>query len=101
MTTEIRDILSIVSMLLAMAALFYGWFTRAGTDALRKVESLEDRTAKIEGELKHLPDKGSVHRMELSLAELRGEMRAMSERLGPVSKIADRLQEYLLREAEK
>ena len=101
MTTDIRDILTIVSLALALGSLIYNWLTRPGTDALKKVEAVEDRVARVEGELRHLPDKGAVHRMELSLAELRGDLRTMSAQLAPVKAVADRLQEFLLREAEK
>lgn len=64
-----------------------------------KVEVLEDRVSKIEGELRHLPAKDDVHQVQLALKELQGEVRGMSAQIAPIGKIADRLQEFLLDQA--
>ncbi len=44
--------------------------------AVEKIDKVEDRVAALENEFRHLPDRGSVHTIQLSLAELKGEMRA-------------------------
>lgn len=69
--------------------------------AIDKVDKAEDRIARLENEFRHLPDRDSVHRMEVSLTELRGELKSMGEQLRPVASIADRLQEFLLEQARK
>lgn len=61
-----------------------------------KVEVLEDRVSKIEGEIQHLPGKETVHEVKLALERLSGQVLAMSTEIKPIGKIADRLQEYLL-----
>jgi hypothetical protein len=71
--------------------------TRADLGDLgKKVELLEDRVSKIEGEIQHLPDKEITHRLELSLVEMKGEMAAMNEKLRPVAATAMRMQELLM-----
>ncbi|MBN9471681.1 MAG: DUF2730 family protein [Bosea sp.] len=66
-----------------------------------KVDAAEDRVAKLESEFRHLPDRRSVHGIELSLSDLKGELRAMGEQLKPVAAISDRLQEFLLEQAKR
>lgn len=61
-----------------------------------KVELLEDRTSKIEGEIEHLPDKDITHRLELSLVEMKGELTAMNEKLRPVAATMTRMQDLLM-----
>jgi ATP/maltotriose-dependent transcriptional regulator MalT len=61
-----------------------------------KVDAVEDRVTLVEKEMEHLPDKGSFHRMEISLVELKGQLAAMDEKLKPVARMADRLHEHML-----
>lgn len=67
---------------------------------IAKVDILEDRVSRIEGTVQHLPDKDLTHRMEISLSELRGEMKALAERLSPVAATSARLQEFLLEQSK-
>lgn len=69
--------------------------------AIEKVDKVEDRTARLENDFRHLPDRDSVHRMEVSLTELRGELKSMGEQLRPVAAIADRVQDFLLEQAKR
>lgn len=68
---------------------------------VEKIDKVEDRVAALENEFRHLPDRGAVHTIQISLTELRGEMRAMGEQLKPVAAISERLQEFLLEQARK
>lgn len=71
------------------------------TLAIEKVDKAEDRIAKLENEFRHLPDRDSVHRIELSLSAVKGELKALGEQLKPVAAISDRLQEFLLEQAKR
>lgn len=61
-----------------------------------KLDKLEDRTTRIETELKHLPDNQTVNRLEMRIAEMSTQVGVLAARIEPVSAIADRLQEKLL-----
>ena len=63
-----------------------------------KIDKLEERTAVIEAEMEHLPDRDATHRLELAIVRLEGRFDAIDERLNPVSAMANRFQEYMLRE---
>ncbi|WNJ93990.1 DUF2730 family protein [Bosea sp. 685] len=68
--------------------------------AVEKIDKVEDRVAALESEFRHLPDRGSVHTIQLALESVKGELKAMGEQLKPVAAISDRLQEFLLEQAK-
>lgn len=70
---------------------------REGLD--EKTADLEKRVAKNEDALKHLPTKDSTHEIELQLAGVRGDLKALTEKLGSVEALnqqVSRIEEYLL-----
>lgn len=69
--------------------------------SMEKIDKVEDRVAALENEFRHLPDRSSVHTIQISLADLKGELKAMGEQLKPVAAISERLQEFLLEQARK
>jgi hypothetical protein len=88
------------------AAFLFSFFSARSKATTDRVARLEERVAghdrsliEITGDLEHLPNKDSAHRMELSITEIRGQLGVMAEALKPVSAIADRLQEFLLEQA--
>jgi hypothetical protein len=64
--------------------------------ALTKVDGVEERLAVIESEIEHLPDRETTHAMELAFRDLKGEVAVLVERIGPIAKTSERLQEFLL-----
>ncbi|QFR32397.1 DUF2730 family protein [Ancylobacter sp. TS-1] len=63
------------------------------------VDGLEERTAKAEMAIAHLPDKDTSHRLEMAISRLEGRMEVMDERLKPVAAMAARAQERMFQEA--
>lgn len=64
-----------------------------------KLDLLEDRTTRIESDLRHLPDHSTVNELQNMISKLSGEVGVLSERIRPVAAIADRLQEKILEQA--
>ncbi len=64
------------------------------TDHDRRIQTLEN-------EIKHLPDRESQHRMEISLAEMNGRFAALEEKLKPIAATSERLHELLMEQAKK
>lgn len=62
---------------------------------------IAERLTLIEGRLEHMPDLQSSQNMQLALARVEGRLDVLSERLIPVSSIAERLQEFLLEQAKR
>lgn len=115
---ELKDWLSVFSTALAIGAIVYTWLTRSGKEAGekvtkletkldnaiadrdRKIDAAEDRISRIEGELKGVPDRDSVHKMQLEMVAMRGSVDVLNERLIPLAAISGRLQEFLLEQAK-
>ncbi len=112
------DIAAIVPWLSAAALLIsigtaISTIVNAGAKANgAKLADHEGRLTKLEGDFKHLPSRDATHQLELAVkdltaatktmeAKLAGRMDALDERLKPVAATSARLQEHLLRQAEK
>lgn len=65
-----------------------------------KVDALGGRVSTLETIIRSMPDQASQHRLELGISELRGDFRALAERLGPIDNLSRRLQEVLLDKAK-
>nr|WP_284701211.1 DUF2730 family protein [Rhodoplanes tepidamans] len=63
-----------------------------------RIDDVTHRVTKVEDEIAHMPDRETTHRLELSIAEMRGEMKTLAERMKPVAAISERLQELMLQE---
>lgn len=116
---EIKDWLGIISTALAIGAIIYAWLTRSGKEAGervgaldtrlaeaikerdRKIDVVEDRIARVEGELKGVPDRESVHKMQIEMERMRGTIEVLNERLVPLAAISGRLQEFLLEQSNR
>lgn len=98
--TELLPWLSPIFAAAAIIISLVGNRSKAHGDRLaaieRRADVLEDRATKVESDMDHLPDKDVTHRLELTIGELRGEMRALTERIKPISAIADRIQDAVL-----
>jgi len=95
--------LSFMTFMISVSAGAYAWITsrdkatRQDIDHLRsEVRDLESRMGRTENELAHLPDKESLHRVELAVSEVRGDLRSMLESWAPVQRTVTRLEEYLM-----
>jgi hypothetical protein len=56
----------------------------------------ENRLTKLESTVEHLPDGDTVHELQLSMVEMKGQLAVIVERVAPIKAIAERLQETLL-----
>lgn len=61
-----------------------------------RIDRVEDRVTRIESDLRHLPDKGTTHRLELAISELRGEVARITESIKPISAMTARVQELII-----
>lgn len=123
--SDIKDWLGIVNTMLALGVGAYAFLTRQGKEAQakverieadlkaavadrdRKIDILEDRVSRVEGQIGTLPDRDQMHRVELEMermrgslnqlsTELRGSIETLGERLKPVAAMASRAHEVLL-----
>jgi predicted nucleic acid-binding Zn-ribbon protein len=81
-----------VSLISARASRNRGEIDQLG----RRLDAAEDRITRVEGEVAHLPDKDTAHRLEMAVARLEGRLETMDERLKPVAAMASRMQDAML-----
>jgi hypothetical protein len=63
---------------------------------ISKTGMIDDRLIRVETEMKHLPDRNTVHTLEAAVAKLSADVGVLSERVKPIASMADRIQEALL-----
>lgn len=61
-----------------------------------KVDDVEGRVSTLETIMQSLPDKDSLHRLEITLTTLSGQIENLNTRIGPIDNLSRRLQEVLL-----
>lgn len=105
---EFKDWVPIINLAIAIGTLAYAWLTRAGREAISKVDALHAdhaalamRVAKVEGELETVPGKDELHELRLEMERMRGSINVLRESLKPVAAMAERMQEALLEERTK
>ncbi|MBB4199070.1 hypothetical protein CCR94_16370 [Rhodoblastus sphagnicola] len=88
-----------VSVTFSLAAMVLAWINRR-SDKIEAVEAtcdaLDKRLATVETEVKHLPNVDLVHELQLTMAEMRGEMKTLLARVEPIKAISERLQNWAL-----
>lgn len=81
----VYKITGLVSLVLSMAALFYSWFANRRKDVDRRfhegskrMDRHDLRLQALEQEQKSMPGNADLHRIELQLTSISGDMRAIS-----------------------
>ena len=66
-----------------------------------EVEALGTRVVSIEKDIEHLPDRDSLHRQELAISEMKGDMSTMAEAFKAISRTVHRVEEFLMERSQK
>lgn len=64
-------------------------------------QALSERVGHIETVLGQMPDKDTVHRLEVSVTEIRGDIKAQGETLSAVKATTNRVEDFLLNRGGK
>lgn len=100
----VSGLISIITLLTLLKNILSSGEKKLGEDlgeAKKKLIEHDRCIQSIEGEIKHLPDRETTHRMELAMSEINGKLNVMAERLKPIEAIGERLQETLMEQARK
>ncbi|MBN9334700.1 DUF2730 family protein [Devosia sp.] len=91
-----QDIAALGSKLNARIDTFRGEVAQEGKVVDEKLDNVTGRVSKLETIVEQMPDKDSMHRLELGLERVAGQLNTMNERLNPIDNLSRRLQEVLL-----
>lgn len=121
MTIEAKDLMQFVGLAVSIGTALYAWIMSQGKAHEPKIKELgealdvrvkeittrldrkADRLNALEGEVKrlsgemlHLPDKGMVHRLELSLKDMQAQINGQGEVVKAVERTMQRVETFLL-----
>ncbi|WP_422371331.1 DUF2730 family protein [Hoeflea sp.] len=101
-TAEISQYLGLALAVIALLGHAKGYFSSGERQIKTDLEAVkvkliehDRRIQAAEGELKHLPDKDTVNDLRLTLAQLQGNVSALSESMGSVSRTVHRIDDWL------
>lgn len=103
-------LVKVLTLAFAIGSTLYTWSqakNKAGAEALKELDqkvsgvrselvAVVTRVSKIEGELTHMPDKDTVHRLELSLKDMQARIDAQGETVKGLASTMRRVEEFLL-----
>ncbi len=103
MGEALKDWIGAISGIIAIGSIFYTWVTSRATANSAALETigkdmtvLARRVDKLDTEIQHLPDKDTVHKMEVAMAEIRGEIGQMSESAKATQRTVQRIENHLM-----
>lgn len=108
MNAESLDLwLKIIVSALSVGAITFSWLTSRSAANTKQLQTLherdeqqEKRIQRLESDIAHLPDKETVHRIELSVEQMRGDIHGMREGFKAVERTAVRIDEYFMDRAK-
>ncbi|MES2987664.1 MAG: DUF2730 family protein [Pseudomonadota bacterium] len=97
--------LTAISLLMNIANMIWVWRSSGGAALDKRLGAIEAklithdrRVQTIEGELKHLPTREDLHKLDRSLTELTTELKGHGRDLGQVERAVDRIERHLMGE---
>lgn len=105
MPETVLEWVTIVASLLALGGWVHARLNSTATENSAKIEilskgqeDLRQRMQAVEGELRHLPDKDGVHRLQLEMRDMRTDMARIAASSEQAARTAERLEKFLLKE---
>ena len=103
-----KEYFGFIAVLISVGGSVYAWLTsrsRGNEKHLQETDETladhEKRIMKLEGEFQHLPSKEGQHRLELSMSELIGDMKQMTEALNGTRNTVARMESVLMERGDK
>lgn len=106
-SADIQVAVSICAMLITISTAVWSWLTAGSRKNEKQITALNDvisdqakRLDKLENEIKNLPSTDAVHRMEISLEQMRGDMRVLTTSVEPMKELVAHINEILIENAK-
>lgn len=96
----------LLALLVSLINIAWAWWSRgqtAAADRVKKIEDrldvLEDRQLRVEGELKHLPTKDDIGGLSLKIENLLGKFGRLESETSKIDRTVNRIDDYLREKA--
>lgn len=106
--SEVSQYVGLALAIIALLGHAKGYFSSGEKTLTARVEKAETKLVEydrriqaVEGEMKHLPNRETAHKLELALAQMNGRLDTMTATLEPIRATTDRLNELLVEQARK
>lgn len=100
---DARTWLTLIMSGIALAGVIWGWFQARSKDNSEKIEGLVKAVAEQGGELiairheiDHMPSQDTVHKLELSIAEMKGDISTIGKSMEGIQRTSIRIENHLL-----
>jgi paraquat-inducible protein B len=95
--------LKLANFALVIGVGLYSWIMSQGKATAGEIKTIKDdfnslrmQVTTLEAQMEHVPSKESVHRLEIAITELAGDMKSLAEVIKGAAHSARRVEEYLL-----
>tara|TARA_R110002074_G_scaffold278197_1_gene449726 strand:+ start:393 stop:734 length:342 start_codon:yes stop_codon:yes gene_type:complete len=109
MTFDPKIMMDGIALIISIGAMFYAFFVNRRkdvdqrfADGSRRMDRLDGRISALEHEVKAMPGKDDVHSLQMTLSDVRGDMKAMAatmsgmaESIGRTESIVTRHEDHL------
>ena len=106
-SADIQVAVSICAMLITISPAVWSWLTAGSRKNEKQILALNDvisdqakRLDKMENEIKNLPSQDAVHRIEISLERMGGDMRVLTTSVEPMKELVAHINEILIENAK-
>lgn len=96
MTIDGDTLFRLLTFAFTVGSAFVAWFSTRDKVTQAQIRELEQKVLKLEGDFAHVPNKETLHRLELGMQEVNGKVEAMSANWTSVTRTIQRLEEFLL-----
>jgi hypothetical protein len=99
---------SLVGPIIAVGGVVYTWLTSRATQNSTEIKELTTRLVTAEAQLqaldtalKQVPDKDTVHELDIKVTQLTGTIGVVNEAVQAVQRTAQRIEQFLLDQAKR
>lgn len=96
MTVDGDTLLKIVMATFTIGSAIFSWVATRDKATQSEIAELKQTVLKLETDMAHVPDKDTLHRLELGMQEMAGKVENMGRNFETVTNSIRRLEEYLL-----
>lgn len=89
-----------IGSLISLATTIWNIVTSGARTNAKRLHDHSKRLEHLERQVDRVPSQSAIHRLELTLTTLTGDLGRIEERLKPVASIAERMQELMIEQGK-
>lgn len=97
--SPLKDWLGLVALLISVGSSVVLFLKSDAKKAAETLSTHSSRIQRLEDQIQHLPDKDTVHKLQLDMMEMKGQMGAIVKSSEATERATRRVEEFLLKKA--